>query len=492
MKKILSIAILIMFTFFLGCDSKDKTKQDGAATEVSLFYCPMHPNVTSDKPGVCPICHMDLVLKAASSMSVGELENILELSEQKEILANVSTVEVKKEMIEKIIDAYSVLQIPESNRKIISARFNGRIEKLFVNETGLRINKGTVLFEYYSPQVIQAQNDFLLAMSGNQESVRNNFSSNLYEASKKKLQLLGFTDEQIAELASTQKINFTVKFHSPISGTILTKNIQEGVYVNEGSQFYEVVDLSRLWVVSEIFESDVRFIKNGNRIEFIPQNSNGEKYSGTINLIYPIVDAATRTISVRSQVDNSRNKLSPNMYGNVIFKSSLGLGLTIPIEAVLHTGKRNVVWKSLGEGKFKLREVQLGIKFDNKYQIVSGLNEGDRVASSGGFLIDSESQLRGITAGHEHSGNEVDDESKSTENKINDQAPATSKKIEGTNIFNEVCPIMGGTISTKLPTVTYKGKIYGFCCKGCDKKFAENPEKYLKNLSADGKKFIGE
>lgn len=371
-------------------------KQDG------YWTCTMHPQVRMDSPGVCPICNMDLIKKVEEekpeSSTDTDMENMVTLSGKKQVLANVSTVVVKKENLLEQVTAYSYLDFVENNRKTISARFNGRIEKLFVDKTGDYVRKGQPLFEIYSPDLVQAQNEYLIALT-------NSNSGSLLKAAKKKLEIFGLTAEQIQFLEKAKEINLTLTYYSQTSGTVIEKKVQEGVYVNEGTAIYDVAELSTLWNIAEVYENNLSNVKVGSPVKLHLRAYPGEEFNGRVTFIYPVINSQTRTVKVRSEFVSLGGKLKPQMYGETVFNSAGGQGLLVPTEAVIIAGKRAVVWTKAGDGMFEARSVQIGNRFGDKYQILSGLNEGDEIASSGGFLIDSESQLKtGMPSGHQHGG----------------------------------------------------------------------------------------
>jgi len=388
-----------------GCLKSEDAGKNGntVVKEKEYWTCPMHPQIISDKPGVCPICNMDLIKKVSEEKvepaNEKDMANMISLSSKKQMLANVSTIIVKKEILQDQATAYSYLDFVENNRKTISARFNGRIEKLFVDKTGDYIKKGQPLFEIYSPDLVQAQNEFLIALNNSANS------NSLFDASKKKLEIFGLTSEQIQTLEKTKEINLTLTYYSPISGTVIEKKIQEGVYVNEGTAIYDVAELSTLWNIAEVYENNLASVKVGNPVKLHLRAYPGEEFKGRVTFIYPVVNSQTRTVKVRSEFSNYGGKLKPQMYGETVFSKAGGEGLLVPADAVIIAGERTVVWIKTGDGMFEARSVQLGNRFGDKYQILSGLNEGDEIAATGGFLIDSESQLKtGMPTGHKKDG----------------------------------------------------------------------------------------
>lgn len=403
-----TIKIFIMVTFFTvvlitGCSRQGEQVKTGSHTsQVKKVYwtCTMHPQVHSDKPGSCPICGMDLVKRVEGveedTTSNKNMTNMISLSPKGQILANVSTIKVKKEKIWNQFTAYSYMDFAENKRKTISARFNGRIEKLFVDKTGDYIQKGQPLFEIYSPDLVQAQNDYLVALQ--------NSSNSLLKAARTKLEIFGLTTNQIQNLEKTKEASITLTYFSPFSGTVIDKKILEGDYVNEGTVIYNVAELSTLWNIAEVYENDLEYVKVGNPVKLHVRAYPGEEFTGRVSFIYPVINSQARTIKVRSEFSSLDGKLKPQMYGETVFNVSGGEGILVPADAVIIAGKRSVVWSKTRDGMFEARSVLIGNRFGDKYQIISGLNEGDEIAVTGGFLIDSESQLRTGAAAEQKSG----------------------------------------------------------------------------------------
>jgi len=411
MKIKLMISLLATLLFAFACSNSDNSNKN----ENEYWTCTMHPQVHKDGPGACPICGMDLIKKAvdetADVSEKSNMEGMISLTTDKQILANVSTIKIKRENLKKELTAYSYLDFVEQNRKTIPAKFNGRIEKLFVDKTGEYIKKGQPLFEIYSPDLVQAQNEFLIALSSNK-----NENNSLLDASKKKLELFGLTDNQIDELKKSGEIKLTLTYYSPVSGTVIEKKVQEGMYVNEGTVIYEAAELSTLWNIAEVNETDLATIKLGSKVKLKLKAYPGEVFTGKVTFIYPVINSQTRTVKIRSEFSSQNNKLKPQMYGETVFLNDAGTGLLISADAVIFSGNKNVVWVRTADGMFEGRIVELGLKFGDKYQIISGLKEGDEVAASGGFLIDSESQLKtGMPTGHQHD-NTISDQKNANQN----------------------------------------------------------------------------
>lgn len=458
MKIKLLLAILVALA--VGCKSQN---DEQAQTTAKKYYCPMHPEVTSDKPSVCPICQMDLVLQTDANAG-GNTADLVKLSDGKQILANVNTIKIIKEKAAREIKSFGTIDFAEPNKRSITARFSGRIEKLYINKAGDVVKEGTPLFDIYSPDLVQAQNEFTLSLN-----------TSLAVQSEKKLLLLGFTREQVDELKNSKEIKTVFTYYSPFKGTVMEKKIQEGTYVNEGSSLYEIADLSTVWNISEVFSEDLGYIKKGMPVKITSQSYFNQAFNGVVDFIYPVADQQKRTVKVRIVVNNTQGKLKPNLFTEAAFRFDLGNVVTVPAEAVIMTGVRNSVWVKKSGNEFELREITLGARAGNKYQVVSGLSEGEEIAATGGYLIDSENQLKGNVK------------------KSSSNAALSAQLVTPDNkkIWNTICPVMGNPVDPKAPTVEYKGKLIGFCCSGCDDNFKKNPEKYLVNLNKEGNKFIG-
>jgi len=221
---------------------------------------------------------------------------------------------------------------------------------------------------------------------------------------KSKLLLLGLTEQQIHDLESASTIPLVMTYYSPANGIVIDKKVVTGVYVSEGSTLYEISDISTLWNIAEVYESDAGYIRVGEKANIIIATYPNETFTGRVSFIYPVVNPQARTVKVRVLVNNSSGKLKPNMYTETLFTRKIGKALTVPVGAVLVTGKRNLVYIKAGhENHFEAREVGIGSRFNDKYEITWGLTEGEIVVSEGGYLIDSESQLKsGTGSTHQH------------------------------------------------------------------------------------------
>lgn len=438
---VLILVLLSLHSCTKGQSAQHSHSQDSTALAKPVGYtCPMHPNVKSEKEGVCPICQMDLVPEnspeaqeamtdhsghdMSSRDSTAHKDHILHeltLKTNTQALADVAVSLATKETVHRMVKAVGTIDFAENAKRTIAARFNGRVERLFVNQSGTLIRKGQALFEVYSPDLVQAQKEYMLAL----KQLRTNgdgVADTIIAASRKRLALLGLTEEQIQTLERTGVVNTSIVFHAPYSGTVIEKRIIEGTYISEGTTLYDIADLSVVWNIAELYETDVVAVRVGQRVEMQSRLFPGETFSGRVTYIYPVINAEARTVKVRIELANSRGKFRPGMYTETTFMLHHGTGIVVPADAVVVTGKETIVWVQKPDkmNTFEARRVTTGSKFDGKIEILSGVSEGERVVSSGGFLLDSERQLRGgAGGGHNHGGSATPETPQKTSGSMN-------------------------------------------------------------------------
>ena len=401
-------------------------KQPGKATDQKaaqgkqLYTCSMHPFIIRDKPGTCPICGMELIKKIDTGTADGSAAQTPEqkqqaamlghvsLSPTQRVMANVATVEAKMGTLNKEINAVGIVQYDQSRQAKVTAWIAGRIDRLHVSTVGAYVSKDRPVAEVYSPDLLASQQEYLLAVKSRDQlkgspipAISQN-GDGLVASAKQRLMLFGVKESQIADLERAGKPNIRLPIYTPLSGIVIEKMVQQGQYVNTGDTLFNIADLSTVWVEVEVYENEFPNIHIGQQVEIRSQSFPGKPFSGRIAFIYPFLDPKTRTVRARVQMPNPGLKLKPDMFVNAIIKVPLGSSIVIPITAVMDTGKRQVVWVESSPGMFEPRDVQVGQKTDDKAQILSGLKPGDKVAVSGGYLIDSESQLKGGGGGHEN------------------------------------------------------------------------------------------
>jgi Cu(I)/Ag(I) efflux system membrane fusion protein len=391
---------------------------DGTAAKgKQLYTCSMHPFIIKDKPGTCPICGMELIKKIEGAANGGaqtpeqkqqaEMLGHVSMSANQRIMANVATVEVKQGTLDKEINAVGIVQYDQSRQAKVTAWIAGRIDKLNVSTVGAYVSKDRPVAEVYSPDLVATQQEYLLAVkSRNQlkDSPIPSISQNgegLVASAKQRLMLFGVKQDQITALERAGTPNIRLPIYTPLSGIVIEKMVQQGQYVNTGDVLFNIADLSKVWVEIDVFENEVPYVRVGQQVEIRSAVEHGEIFYGRISFVYPFHDPKTHTVKARVEMPNPGHRLKPDMFVNAIIKVPLAKGIVIPVTAIIDTGKRQLVWVEMSPGMFEPREVQAGERIDDKVQIISGIKTGDKVAVSGSYLIDSESQLKG--GGQDHS-----------------------------------------------------------------------------------------
>jgi Cu(I)/Ag(I) efflux system membrane fusion protein len=392
-----AVLALLFAATLLACGGKETSHAHEGDKEE--WTCPMHPSVVSDRPGACPVCHMDLVKKAeVKEISAAEeaMLRSVTLSPAQRVLANIRTVAATRRDLARPLDVVGVVDFAEPLQAAVSARFRGRIEKLHVNFTGAIVRRGQTLFEMYSPELVTTQQDYLIALASRRDASTggNDTPDRLLASIRDRLVLhYGLDAGNIDQLEKSGTVQHSVAIPSPISGTVTMKNVQEGRYVDEGTAVYEIADLSRVWVYVEVPEQDLRFVKAGQQATLRSAAWSDEEFRGRVTFIDPVMKQETRTVRVRVECSNSGNRLRPGMYVNGSISTQPRETLVVPVNAVIRTGRRDVLWVEAGENRFEPRTVRLGTRSGDWYEIVDGLEEGEMVAESGGYLLDSESTL---------------------------------------------------------------------------------------------------
>lgn len=396
------------------------TQEAGKAAEGQVLYtCAMHPFIIKDKPGSCPICGMQLIKKVAGAQaSAKEIEMLghVSLSPTQQVMANLATTEAKVTSLDKEISAVGIVQYDQTRQAKVTAWVAGRLDRLHVNKVGEYVTKNRPLAEVYSPDLVSAQQEYLLALRSREQFKNSPIASisqggeGLVASARQRLKLLGVKDEQIAGMEKAGQPNIRLSIYTPLSGIVIEKIALEGQYVNVGDPLFNIADLSRVWVEAEVYENEFQFVKLGQRVEIVSQSYPGKTFIGRVSYIYPFLDQKTRTVKVRAEIPNPGLKLKPDMFVNANIKVPLGNALAVPVTAVMDTGNRQVAWVEMQPGMFEPRDVKVGARVGDMLQILSGLKAGEKVASSGGYLIDSEAQLKGGAGGHAGHGGMKKDE----------------------------------------------------------------------------------
>ncbi len=435
---VMAIGLILGWVFFHNPGTTTEQVHDHSehAEEATVWTCSMHPQIKQDKPGKCPICAMELIpLETNVGDDEGVDPNEVQMTETAMKLAEIQTIVVKKDYLNK--EVYLLGKVKPDERKIseLTARFGGRIEKLHINFTGQNVVKGEKLATIYSPELVTAQKELLEAVEYKESN------PSFYKATRNKLKLWDLTEAQIDGIEKNGKPQNYFDVLSTISGTVTMRYVALGDYVNEGTALFQVIDLTRVWVMFEAYESDLPWLRKGDNVEFTVQSFPGKSYKGKVAYIDPFLNPRTRIANVRVEVNNSKFELKPEMFVNGIIKPNVSANqkdLLIPKTAVLWTGKRSVVYVKIPErdqATFLYREITLGPEADNFYVVAKGLSEGEEIATNGVFKIDASAQLSGktsmmnpeggrVSSGHNHGNTLMSDKEM--------QAMGSSEKDEKT------------------------------------------------------------
>lgn len=462
--------IILLAGFFLGRKSSGSPAMDHSdsaqmSEKATIWTCSMHPHIQRSEPGDCPICGMDLIpLVDDSGDDLGPRE--MSMSKSSLALADIQTQTVQRVFPEKVIRLVGKLGYDETREQLLSARFSARIDRLFVNYTGITVEKGQHLATIYSPDLLTAQRELISAYKSDPHS-------SFTMAAKEKLRLWDLLPSQIDAILTSGEANDYFELKAPIGGIVVEKQVKEGEYVKLGQSLVKIVDFSELWLTLDAYESDLTWLRYGQSVEFSVEAFPGEIFNGKIAFIHPEVNRKTRTTQVRVNVSNTQNRLKPGMFAKGEVHARLAEGgkvfapefkgkwispmhpevikdgpgqcdvcgmdlvpaetlgymtgevakapLIVPTSAVLRTGKRAVVYVRKPNTKrptFEGREIILGPRTANHYIVISGLSEGDRVVTNGAFKIDSALQIQakpsmmnprggGSTTGHNHGGSSM-------------------------------------------------------------------------------------
>ncbi|RTR28955.1 efflux RND transporter periplasmic adaptor subunit [Shewanella atlantica] len=383
----------------------NSAKPDLLNDEANIKYvCPMHAHIISDVPGTCPICGMNLE-KVELGGNSKEIQIDVSGGMQQALALKVARVE--KDTLWKFVQTVGQIDYDESRINHIHARVNGWIEKLTIESVGDKITKGQLLYEIYSPDLINAQDDFLLAQDTLKRSGNDANYKDLVRKAGLRLELLGFNKSQIKALAKSKQTQYRVPFYAKSDGIVKALSVRDGMYIQPSTEVMSVVDLSKVWVIADVFENEQSWLEIGQKAEVSVPAMGIKGIEGQIDYIYPELDAVTRSLRVRIVVKNKGVELRPNTLAKIdIFGGPNRDTLVIPQEALIQTGKENRVIVKQENNSFTARKVTVGMLSQGKAEIKNGLKEGERVVTSGQFLLDSEASLKGslmrLSSGHQH------------------------------------------------------------------------------------------
>jgi membrane fusion protein, copper/silver efflux system len=334
----------------------------------------------------------------------------VQISPERQQLIGVRFGTVEKRPLQKVIRTVGRIDYDEKRIGIVSPKISGWIEELYVDFTGRFVRKGEPLLTIYSPELVSTQEEYLLALKAKQDWSKSPFSevaeggNLLAESARRRLKLWDISDAQIKALEESREPKKTLTLYSPFTGYVIEKMVNKGRFVDAGMALFKIADLSVVWLIADIYESELSAIRLGQQAAIQMAYYPGETFTGKAIYIFPYMDAQTRTAKVRYEFANPHGKLKPEMFANVEIAVRLGDKLAVPESAVIDTGVRKVVVVDRGSGYFEPREVRLGARAGDVFEVLDGLKAGERVVTSANFLIDSESKLKEAIGGmgHQH------------------------------------------------------------------------------------------
>jgi RND family efflux transporter MFP subunit len=408
------------------------------------YHCPMHPTYVSDRPGQCPICKMDLVPiqpaaaapaerrllyyrspmdppvrsdvprkdemgmdfvpvyedEAAGPLVAGRA--MVALSPERRQLLGVRSEAVARRHLERTIRTVGRVAIDERRLHHVHTKYEAYVENLYVNTIGQMVRKGDHLAGLYSPELVASQQEYLLAYRAQQRLAGSNIASvakggaDLLEAARQRLLFWDMAPDDIAALERSGQVQRTVDLHAELPGYVLQKAAVHGMRVTPADILFDIADLSAVWILADVYESDLATVELGTAAEVTLPYQPGRTWRGRVTFINPLVEPGTRTVKARVEVANGDHALKPEMFADVVLRRELGDALFVPESAVLKPGDRQIVFLDRGDGRLEPREIQTGARVEGGYAVLSGLAEGDKVVTSANFLIDSESSLKAV------------------------------------------------------------------------------------------------
>jgi membrane fusion protein, copper/silver efflux system len=377
-----------------------------ASAAQGRFWCPMHPDVASDDPAArCPKCGgMKLVPRPASAGgAAGAVPGLapVELAPERTQLMGLRTARVARERIAPELRTVGFVTAKESSVVVVSPRFSGWVEEVAFAESGQRVEKGQVLATVYSQELLTAQQVYLNAVrwsetpqAGAPPPPKDSSAQRIDNDARRRLQLLGVAPEDIGEITKKGQPQTTMPVRAPAAGWIARRAAVPGLFVQPGTELFQIADLRSVWVVADVPERDAARIRVGERARLVLASRPGEAFSGRVQFVYPALNSETRTLQARMEFKNPGLALKPGMYGDVLVETAAEEGLTVPSDAVVDTGELRYVFLARGGGRFEPRAVRTGAAADGRVRVLDGLAEGDVVVTAASFLLDSESRLR--------------------------------------------------------------------------------------------------
>jgi Cu(I)/Ag(I) efflux system membrane fusion protein len=368
----------------------------------------MHPTYVSDKPGDCPICGMKLVPMEPAGHGEGHDAGYdpadgyatVQIDSQRQQLIGLRLAPVTRAALGAGWRTVGRVAVDETRVRKINVKVDGFVEKLYVDFVGKPVRRGQALFALYSPELVSAQNEYLLAARTRAElgPANQRTGDELVQAARRRLELWDVPRSEIAHLDHGGEPLRTLTLYSPIAGVVTAKSVVQGSKIAAGDTPFEITDLSQVWVLADAYESDISRVKVGTSATLHIDALPNRVFKGRVGFVDPLLDPKTRTAKIRVAFANPDLDLKPDMFGEVAFEGRTREGLRVPLDALIDSGTQKVVFVALGDGRFQPREITVGAQTPEFVEVLSGLSEGDQVVTRANFLIDSESRLKSALA----------------------------------------------------------------------------------------------
>ncbi|MFN2633466.1 MAG: efflux RND transporter periplasmic adaptor subunit [Thermoanaerobaculia bacterium] len=380
-----------------------------AEKKVLFWYDPMHPQYRSDRPGKSPDCGMDMIPKYAEGepVSAGSVPpglSVVRIPLERRQQIGVATGKVTRRQIAGATETNGVIAEDEGRLNSVSAKFSGYIDKLLVDRTGQPVRRGQALLTVYSPELVATERELLLAvenarrLQASSSAGAASDAGSLLAATRQRLRLWDISESQIERIEKKGEISKTLTLYSPASGVVLKKDAVAGMAITPGMALYTIADLSSVWVLADVYQSEMGSVAKGNPAEITASFLTGETFRGRVDFVYPTLSEETRTIKVRVVVPNPKGSLKPGMFVRVSLQAGQRDVLSVPRSALIDTGDRQIAFVEQSAGVYAPRAVKTGASGKEFVEVLSGLAEGETIVTSANFLIDSESRIGGIGA----------------------------------------------------------------------------------------------
>src|SRR5215470_832104 len=470
-----SLVLIAVGAFIAGrFTGPSSSNHQNTAKKILYYVDPMHPAFKSDKPGTAPDCGMALEPVYEGDNLSAKLQlppGAVAITSEQQQLIGVRVEKVEKNSGSRMIRTTGRVAPDDNHVFRLMAGTDGWIRDLQDNPAGTVVKKDQLLATFYSREFRNAEQAYLGSLAsiervkGTRDGDDQRLSDSSVRVNEEQLRTLGMGEPQIRELAKTRQVTGDIALVAPVDGVVLSRTITPQQRFERGTEFYRIADLSKVWIIADVFSDDTATLRPGSKATVLVREL-GKTVTATVSDSPPLFDATSRTLKLRLETENPGMFLRPDMYVDIEFRAPAPTGISVPAEAILDSGMQKIVYLETSDGVFEPRPVELGASFANRVSVKRGLSEGDRVVTSGNFLIDSESRMKPAAL------RSVNEKPASSGHAAQASQESTTDPVCGMSIDREK------SISTGLKE-TYHGDTYYFCSDKCHKQFLEEPAKYI-------------